>query len=141
MSTNLGDLEWEDGSAIDFTNWEDNQTFVINQLPTDDDSGEKCVSIKNFDLKWRTTRCTGFSQRNFFVCQTRKVSRTSSAYLAGISGGAKAGIVIVVLIGVTIIVGVGIFVFKRLNLGFNTPHKFDNLIYSSRRRQSSEPKG
>jgi hypothetical protein len=141
LVTNLGDLVWEDGSPIDFTNWEDNQTFVINQLPVNDDSGEKCVSIKNFDLKWRTTRCTGYTQRNFFVCQTKKVSQRSSASLAGISGGAKAGIVIGVLIGVTIIVGVGIFVAKRLNLSFATPHKSDDLLYYSRRRQSSEPKG
>jgi hypothetical protein len=77
--TNLGGLEWEDGSAIDFTNWED----VINQFTTNDDSGEKCVAVNSYDLKWRTTRCTGYKQRNFFVCQIRKVSRTSSASLAG----------------------------------------------------------
>jgi hypothetical protein len=141
LITNLGDLAWEDGSAIDFTNWEDNQTIVNEQFPTNDDSGEKCVSVKNYDLKWRTTRCTGYTQRNYFVCQTKKVSRTSSASLAGLSGGAKAGIVIGVLIGVTIIVGVGIFVAKRFNLSAATAHNFDNSLYSSRRGQSLGPKG
>jgi hypothetical protein len=132
---------WEDGSAIDFTNWEDNQTMVIEQLPISDDSGEKCVAAKNYDLKWRTTGCTGYAQRNFFVCQTKKVLRTSSASLAELSGGAKAGIVIGVLIGITIIVGVGIFVAKRFNLSVSTPHNFDNSLYSSSRGQSSELKG
>ncbi len=158
MVTNSGDLTWEDGSAIDFTNWEDNQTIVINLFPINDDSGEKCVFIKNFDLKWRSTRCTGNTMRNHFVCQTKKVlntsvsllntsvsmqsvSPTSSASLAGLSGGAKAGIVIGVLIGVAIIVGVGIFVAKRFNLSVATPHSFDNSLYSSRRGQSLGPKG
>ncbi len=76
LVTNLGDLEWKDGSAIDFTNWEDNQTIVINQFPINDDSSEKCVFMKNFDLKWRSTRCTGNILRNFFVCQTKKVLNT-----------------------------------------------------------------
>jgi hypothetical protein len=137
---NLGDLAWEDGSAIDFTNWEDNQTIVIEQFPTNDDSGEKCVSVKHYDLKWRTMRCTGRTLRNYFICQTKKVSRASSASLAGLSGGAKAGIVIGVLLGVTIIVGVGIFVAKRFNSSVATPHNFDNSLYSSRRGQSSGPK-
>jgi hypothetical protein len=113
--------------------------MVIKQSPTNDDSGEKCVSARNFDLKWRSTGCTGYAQRNFFVCQTKKVS--SSASLAGLSGGAKAGIVIGVLIGITIIVGVGIFVAKRFNLSVATPHSFDNSLQSSRRDQSSGPKG
>jgi L-cystine uptake protein TcyP (sodium:dicarboxylate symporter family) len=60
--------------------------------------------------------------------------------LAGLSGGAKAGIVIGVLLGVTIIVGVGIFVAKRFNLSVSTLHSFDNSLYSSRRGQSSGPK-
>ncbi len=77
LVTNLGDLTWEDGSAIDLTNWEDNQTIVINQFPINDDSSEKCVFMKNFDLKWRSTRCTGNTLRNFFVCQTKKVLNTS----------------------------------------------------------------
>jgi hypothetical protein len=110
-------------------------------LPTSDDSGEKYIAAKNFDLKWRTTECTGYAQRNFFVCQTKKVSRASSESLAGHSVGAKAGIVIGVLIGITIILGVGIFVAKRFNLRVPTPHTFDNSLYSSRRGHSSGPKG
>jgi hypothetical protein len=115
--------------------------MVIEQLPISDDSGEKCVAVKSLDLKWRSTGCTGYAQKNFFVCQTKKLSQTSSASLAGLSGGAKAGIVIGVLIGITIIVGVGIFVAKRFNLSVATPHNFDNSLYSSRRGQSSELKG
>ncbi len=141
LSIYLGDFAWEDGSPIDFTNWEDNQTMVIKQLPIGDDSGERCVAAKSLDLKWRSTGCTGYAQRNYFVCQTKKVSRTSSASLAGLSGGAKAGIVIGVLIGITILVGVGIFVAKRFNLRVPTPHSFDNSLYSSRRGHSSGPKG
>jgi hypothetical protein len=158
LVTNLGDLTWEDGSAIDFTNWEDNQTIVINQFPINDDSGEKCVFIKNFDFKWRTTRCTGNTLRNFFVCQAKKVlntsvslsntsvsmqsvSPTSSASLAGLSSGAKAGIAIGVLIGITIIVGVGIFVAKRFNLSVAFSHSADNSLHSTRRGQSLGPKG
>jgi hypothetical protein len=137
---NLGDFAWEDGSAIDFTNWEPNQTIVVQQLPTSDDSGETCVAAKNFDLKWRSTGCTGNTQTNFFVCQTKKVSRTSSESLLGLSSGAKAGIIIGVLIGITIIVGVGIFVAKRFNLSAATSHSFDNSLFSSRRGHSSGPK-
>ncbi len=146
LITNLGDFAWEDGSAIDFTNWEDNQTIVIKQSPISDDSGEKCVAAKNFDLKWRTTGCTGYSERNYFVCQTIKVLRASSASSvgissAGLSSGAKAGIVIGVLLGITLLVGVGIFVAKRFNLSVSTSHSFDNSLYLSRRGQSSGPKG
>ncbi len=108
-------------------------------MPTSDDSGEKWVAAKNFVLKWRTTGCTGYAQRNF-VCQ-KKVPRTSSKSLIGLSGGAKAGIVMAVLIGITILVGVGIFVAKRFNLSVATPHSFDNLLYSSHRGHSSGPKG
>jgi len=69
------------------------------------------------------------------------VSRTSSSSSNGLSGGAKAGIVIGVLIGITLLVGVGIFVAKRFNLSVSTAHSFDNSLYSSRRGQSSGPKG
>jgi hypothetical protein len=69
------------------------------------------------------------------------VSRTSSASSNGLSGGAKAGIVIGVLIGITLLVGVGIFLAKRYNLSVSSPHSFNNSLYSSRRGQSSGPKG
>jgi hypothetical protein len=74
------------------------------------------------------------------------VSRTFSASSvgissAGLSGGAKAGIVIGVLLGITLLVGVGILLAKRFNLSVSTPHSFDNSLYSSRRGQTSGPKG
>jgi hypothetical protein len=108
---------WEDGSAFDFTNWEDNQTIVIKQSPTNDDSGEKCVAVKNLDLRWKTTICTGYTQRNFFICQTKKLLNTSSTLVSmpfvsptniskvlskssseGPSGGKQAGILIGIIV-------------------------------------------
>ncbi len=79
-------------------------------------------------------------RKETFFCQ-KKVPRTSSKSSIGLSGGAKAGIVMAVLIGITILVGVGIFVAKRFNLSVATPHSFDNLLYSSHRGHSSGPKG
>ncbi len=96
--------------------------------------------------------------RNHFVCQTKKVlnssvsllntsvsmqsvSPISSTSLVGLSSCAKAGIVIGVLIGVTIIVGVGIFVAKRFNLSVATLHSVDNSLHSTLRGQSLGPKG
>ena len=108
---------WEDGSAIDFTNWEDNQTIVIKQSPTSDDSGQKCVAVKNVDLRWKTAGCTGYTQRNFFICETKKLLNTSSTLVSmpfvsptnvskfsskssseGPLGGKQAGILIGVIV-------------------------------------------
>src|SRR5579883_1653948 len=44
-----GDFEWEDGSAMDFSNWRYNEP---NHLLI-----EYCVEMKYFDLKWNDVKC------------------------------------------------------------------------------------
>ncbi len=108
---------WEDGSALDFTNWDQNQTIVNKQQPVNEDTGEMCVSTKPSDLKWRQSRCTGFMQRNYYICHTKKVLNTSptpssmpfisttsvskissKSSSEGPSGGKQAGILIGVIV-------------------------------------------
>jgi len=68
---------WEDGSAVDFTNWDDNQ-FIVNRVgPTRDDSGDMCIEAKNLDMKWRQSDCWG-DVRNLYICQTKKVPKLSA---------------------------------------------------------------
>ncbi len=68
---------WEDGSAIDYTNWDSNQTIFNEEKPVSEDTGEMCVSTQPIDLKWKQRRCTGFTQRSYYICQTKKVLNTS----------------------------------------------------------------
>jgi len=129
---------WEDGSAVDFTNWDDNQLIVNRVEPTRDDSGEMCVETKSLDLKWRQRECTGYVARNLYICQTKQVPKlspisSSSTSLAGMSGGSKAGIVIGVLLVVAVVIGGAIFLVNKNKLSVSPLPIFENSIYSSRR--------
>ncbi len=64
---------WEDGSALDYTNWGQNQTIVNKQQPVNEDTGEMCVFTQPSDLKWKQSRCTGFTQRSYYICNIKKV--------------------------------------------------------------------
>ncbi len=68
---------WEDGSALDYTNWDESQTIVNKTQSVNEDTGEMCVSTKPSDLKWKQSRCTGYTQRNYYICHTKKVLNTS----------------------------------------------------------------
>ncbi len=68
---------WEDGSALDYTNWDFNQTIVNKQQPINEDTGKMRASTQTLDLKWKQSECTGFTQKNYFVCHTKKVFNTS----------------------------------------------------------------
>jgi len=136
---------WEDGSAVDFTNWGDNQLIVNRVGPASDDSGDMCVETKTLDLKWRQTQCTGYVARNLYICQTKKVPKlslisSSSTSLAGMSGGSKAGIAIGVLLVVAVAVG-GIVLVKKNKLSVSSLPSFENSLYSSRRGQTPRKNG
>ncbi|CAG2171699.1 unnamed protein product [Oppiella nova] len=63
--TEHGYYEWDDKSALDFTNW-DNEANGIN-------SDKKCVSIRPSDLKWTLNPCFDTSYVYDFICATRKL--------------------------------------------------------------------
>jgi hypothetical protein len=69
---------WEDGSALDYTNWDQNETIVNEQQPINEDMGEMCVFTQSSDLRWKQSRCTGYTQTNYYICHTKKVLITSS---------------------------------------------------------------
>jgi hypothetical protein len=73
---------WEDGSAIDYTNWGSSQTIVNEQQPVNEDTGEMCVFTQSTDLKWKQSRCTGFTRRSYYICQTKKVLNTSPSLVS-----------------------------------------------------------
>jgi hypothetical protein len=97
---------WEDGSALDYTNWDQNQTIVNKQQPVNEDTGEMCVSTKPSDLKWRQSRCTGYLQRNYYICHTKKVPPTSVSKVSpkSSSEGPSGGRQVRILIGVIVLI-------------------------------------
>jgi len=133
---------WEDGSPLDFTNWDENQQIVNRVTNGQDDSGGMCAEIKTSDLKWRQRECSGNTALNLYICQTRKVPKVSLiSPSSGMSGGSKAGIVIGVLLVVAVVIGGAIFLVKKNKLNVSSLPSFDNSLYSSRRGQNPKQNG
>jgi hypothetical protein len=68
---------WEDGSALDYTNWNQNQTIVNKQQPENEGIDVICVFTQPSDLKCKQCQCTGYTQRNHYICHTKKLLNTS----------------------------------------------------------------
>ena len=106
-----------------------------------DDSGNVCVEM-DWDQVWKQVACNG-NQRNYFVCQTKKLfapsqSDSDSESKSG-KGGKTAAIVIGVLLGIGALVAIGIFVVRRSNLSVPSMPSFENPLSRSQRGTGIKP--
>ncbi|XP_054157028.1 uncharacterized protein LOC128955387 [Oppia nitens] len=61
--TQTGQFEWEDNSALDFTQWDTGANGDY----------KKCVSMRTTDLKWTAHPCFDITYMYDFICQIKKV--------------------------------------------------------------------
>ena len=152
-----GDYQWEDGTALDFTNWDPSESIIRQTDDLNKDSDRQCVEVTPQGT-WKQKACTGTS--NYFICQIKKIytgqqptggpntggpntgdpnqptthssigSQKSSPKV--LSGGAKAGIAFSVIAGVAVVLVIGFLAIKKYRPNSSVA-SFGNSLYRSSR--------